>query len=322
VPLAANAALQGRFSHRLLAAVDAGLAVRPEARPQSMAQFRLSLDLPNVDEATTAQTTKAVSARSSGPSAPVSKAPNKSPSHPQQAKKPPLAFISAGVASLAIAAAGAWWWSNNAAPKPVAVNPQSVQPTTQAPVATVGTSKPPPAPAPIVAKPFSASQSLNDLQQTAKGGFDVTAKAGQPEVRIGKDKLEFQIQSNKSGFAYVYLLNTVGEMYLLFPNALDKRNRIESGATLTLPKASWAMNADGPAGTDEFVVLVSEHERDLKTSGIQHEGVFGQFSLKILQALEAARGTGPSPLLGQPICPGGTPCADNYGAASFKIVEK
>ncbi len=322
VPLAANAALQSRFSHRLLAAVDAGLAVRPEARPQSMAQFRLSLDLPPVDEATTAQTTKAVSARSSGPSAPTSKAPDKSPSYSQQTKKPHLAFIAAGVASLAIAAAGAWWWSNNAAPKPLAVNPQSVQPSMQGLAAPPGTNNPPPVPAPIVAKPFSASQSLNDLQQTAKGGFDVTAKAGQPEVRIGKDKLEFQIQSNKSGFAYVYLLNTVGEMYLLFPNALDKRNRIESGATLTLPKASWAMNADGPAGTDEFVVLVSEHERDLKTSGIQHEGVFGQFSLKILQALEAARGAGPSPLLGQPICPGGTPCTDNYGAASFKIVEK
>ncbi len=323
VPLADNTALQARFSQRLLAAVDAGLAVRPEARPQSMAQFRLALDLPDVQEATTAQNTKATSARSSGPSASASKASDKSPSTTQQAKKPPLALIAAGAASLAIAAAGAWWWSSNATPKPSAVNASSAQPSSQAPLvsATAKPSTPPPT-APVAAPPFSASQSLSNLQQTAKGGFEVSAKPGKPEVRISKDKLEFQIHSNKPGFAYVYLLNTVGELYLLFPNALDKRNRIESGATLSLPKASWAMNADGPAGTDEFVVLVSEHERDLKTSGIQYEGVFGQFSLKILEALEAARGTGPSPLLGQPICPGGTPCADNYGAASFKIVEK
>jgi serine/threonine protein kinase len=324
VPLAGNTALHARFSDRVLAAVDAGLAVRPEARPQSMAQFRMSLDLPGVDEATTAQTTKAMSARSSAASPSAAKASDKPASSAQQVKKPPVALIAAGVASLAIAASGAWWWSSSATSKPLAVNATGAQPTVQAATPVDGATQPPPASAPtaVAAPPFSASQSLGNLQQTAKGGFEVSAKAGKPEVRISKDKLEFQVQSNKPGFAYVYLLNTVGELYLLFPNALDKRNRIESGATLSLPKASWAMNADGPAGTDEFVVLVSEYERDLKTSGIQYEGVFGQFSLKILQALEAARGTGPSPLLGQPNCPGGTPCADNYGTASFKIVEK
>jgi hypothetical protein len=153
-------------------------------------------------------------------------------------------------------------------------------------------------------------------------GFDVVAKPSKAEVRIGKDKLEFQVQSTKPGFVYVYLLSSGGEMYLLFPNAIDKRNRIEAGATLSLPKASWAMDAGGPAGTDEFVVLVSERERDLKLSGIQYEGVFGQFSTKILAALEAARGSGPSPLLGTPICEGASPCADHFGAMGFKITEK
>jgi serine/threonine protein kinase len=322
VPLAGNTTLHDRFSDRLLAAVDTGLAVRPEARPQSMSQFRMSLGLPDVDEATTAHTTKAMSTRSSGATATAAKAADKPYSSAQPGKKPPLAWIAAGAAGLVIAAAGAWWWSNNSAPKPAAAGPTAAQSAGQPPVAAGGTAKPPPAPTVVAPQPFSASQSLSNLLQTAKGGFEVSAKPGKPEVRISKDKLEFQVQSNKPGFTYVYLLNTVGELYLLFPNALDKRNRVESGATLSLPKASWAMNADGPAGTDEFVVLVSEHERDLKTSGIQYEGVFGQFSLKILEALEAARGTGPSPLLGQPICPGGAPCVDNYGAASFKIVEK
>lgn len=329
VPLAGNPALHPRFSDRLLAVVDAGLAVRPEARPQSMAQFRAALGLPGVDEATTAQTTKAMSARPPIHSAPSSASTAKPSDQPlsstQQTKKPPLTLIAAGAASLIVAAAGAWWWSSNATPKPSGVNSTGAQPADQVVATSAGTAKPPPAPAApvaVAAQPFSASHSLANLQQTAKGGFEVSAKPGKSEVRISKDKLEFQIQSNKAGFAYVYLLNTVGELYLLFPNALDKRHRIESGATLTLPKTSWAMNADGPAGTDEFVVLVSEYERDLKTSGIQYEGVFGQFSLKILEALEAARGTGPSPLLGTPICPGGSPCADNYGVSSFKIVEK
>ena len=333
VPLAGNTTLHERFSDRVLAAVDAGLAVRPEARPQSMMEFRTALDLPGLEEATTAQTTKALSARPSAFAGSAPRSADKSPAGAQAGKKPSAAVMAAGAASLVIVAGTAWWWSHTGATKPAATNPTATPTATSTapPVATApdgsakpaGNSTPAPIPAPAAAaQPFSASNALSQLQSTAKGGLEVSAKPGKPEVRIGKDKLEFQIQSNQAGFAYVYLLNTVGELYLLFPNALDKRNRIETGATLSLPKTSWAMNADGPAGTDEFVVLVSEHERDLKTTGIQYDGVFGQFSLKILQALEAARGSGPSPLLGLPVCPGGAPCADNYGAASFKITEK
>lgn len=52
----------------------------------------------------------------------------------------------------------------------------------------------------------------------------------------------------------------------------------------------------GPPETDEFVVLITEHERDLEASGMQYEGVFGQFPIKILEAPEPARRNGPPPL--------------------------
>lgn len=52
----------------------------------------------------------------------------------------------------------------------------------------------------------------------------------------------------------------------------------------------------GPPGTDEFLVLVTEHERDLEASGMQYEGVFVQFPIKILEAPEPARCNGPPPL--------------------------
>jgi serine/threonine protein kinase len=45
VPLATNEALLQRYSARLLSAIDAGLAVRPESRPQSMAALREALGL-------------------------------------------------------------------------------------------------------------------------------------------------------------------------------------------------------------------------------------------------------------------------------------
>ncbi|MBB3180783.1 serine/threonine-protein kinase [Variovorax sp. Sphag1AA] len=45
MPLARNEALRQRYSERLLSAIDAGLGVRPDARPQSMAAFREALGL-------------------------------------------------------------------------------------------------------------------------------------------------------------------------------------------------------------------------------------------------------------------------------------
>ncbi|RIX72368.1 DUF4384 domain-containing protein, partial [Acidovorax cavernicola] len=179
---------------------------------------------------------------------------------------------------------------------------------------------PPPPPHP---KPRTPVESLQSLAAGAAPGFDVTAAPKKGEVAIGKDKLAFEVRSKRDGFVYVFLLSSGGEMFLLFPNLLDKYNKITANAALALPRASWPMDAGGPAGTNQFAVLVSEHERDFSASGVQNEGVFPQFPLPVLSALEATRGTGPSPLLGKPVCPGGAAsCNDVYGVANFKIVEK
>ena len=69
-------------------------------------------------------------------------------------------------------------------------------------------------------------------------------------------------------------------------------------------------------------MLVSEHERDFSQAGIQNDGVFPRFALPALAALEAARGTGPAPLLGRAVCPQNAPCKDVYGVGRFSIVEK
>ncbi len=322
-PLAGNAALLEHYSPHVLAAIDAGLGVRPETRPQSMADLRVALGLPLLEDmATQAQPTKAMSTKAGGSARAERAKPSPAAGQGAQAKKKPVALIAACVSgALVLTAAGVWWSQSTPSNASAGKTAGLVSPVAVAASAVVQAA---PVAAPLTApsQVLSPSQSLNEILRGVQPGFDVVAKPSKAEVRIGKDKLEFQVQSTKPGFVYVYLLSSGGEMYLLFPNAIDKRNRIEAGATLSLPKASWAMDAGGPAGTDEFVVLVSERERDLKLSGIQYEGVFGQFSTKILAALEAARGSGPSPLLGAPICEGASPCADHFGATSFKITEK
>jgi len=334
VPLAGNEILRQRYSLRLLQAIDAGLGVRPEQRPQSMAELRAALDLEvGHSMAPTPRTVPPSGARSNNNNSNANaatvigsgkKAPAPAPS-PRGGQGKTVAAL-ASVAVAAALAGGGWWWYQGRAGGDVAGGKGSdtgiaTAPPQQPDTKVVQTPPPPPPPPPPPA-PRTPLESLQSLAAGAAPGFDVTATAKKPEVAIGKDKLAFEVRSKREGFVYVFLLSSGGEMFLLFPNLLDKYNKINANSALSLPRASWPMDAGGPAGTNQFAVLVSEHERDFSASGVRNDGVFPQFPLPVLAALEATRGAGPSPLLGKPACAPNAPCNDVYGVANFKIVEK
>jgi len=351
VPLAGNEILRKRYSPRLLEAIDAGLGVRPEQRPQSMAELRAALDLEVGHSIAPVPRTQPPSSSSGGRTSMGSNADAATVIAGKSgggAKAPAAAPAPAGnkggkgnagsgsgggktaialacVALLAVAAGGGWWWfqgRGGANDKPVVTSTPAPPPDTKvAEAPSPPPPPPPPAPAPPPA-PRTPAESLQSLATGATPGFDVTATPKKAEVAIGKDRLAFEVRSKREGFVYVFLLSSGGEMFLLFPNLLDKYNKITAGGTLSLPRASWPMDAGGPAGTDQFAVLVSEHERDFSAAGVQNDGVFPVFPLPVLAALEATRGTGPSPLLGKPVCAPNTPCNDVYGVGNFKIVEK
>ncbi|MGJ7568753.1 protein kinase domain-containing protein [Variovorax sp. GB1R11] len=350
VPLASNEILRQRYSLRLLEAIDAGLGVRPEQRPQSMAELREALDLDtghsiaptprtqpprraaettNADAATVIASGNKATSKAGGKT--PSPAPASAGSNSNAGKGNKTVAALASVAVLAAAAGGGWWWlqgragsgaEGNGGKPPVAVTQQQPPQQQQQPDTQVAQAPAPPPPPPPPPAPRTPTESLQSLSAGAAAGFDVTAAPKKPEVTIGKDRLAFEVRSKREGFVYVFLLSSGGEMFLLFPNLLDKYNKITAGGALSLPRASWPMDAGGPAGTDQFAVLVSEHERDFTAAGVQNDGVFPVFPLPVLAALEATRGTGPSPLLGKPVCGPGAPCNDVYGVANFKIVEK
>ncbi len=322
VPLADDPELRARFQPRILQAIDAGLGVRPESRPQSMEAFRQTLGLGSLD-LTVAKPSSHTALKQKAPTASSTGKASDTNGAVKSASKSYLKWATVAVPLVLTVAAGLWWTQNTTPATTVvtAKDPTGTQPA--APSATSAPAAALPAVSPVLPpQVFDPSRSLKDMVSGANADFAVTAKPLKSEVLIGKDRLEFQVQSSKAGYVYVYYLSSSSEMYLLFPNALDKRNKIEAGATLSLPRPSWIMEAGGPAGTDEFVVLVSERERDLKATGIQYDGVFGQFSTKILAALEVGRTAGQPLLAGVPICEGAAPCKDLYGANSFKITEK
>jgi len=336
VPLAGNEILRQRYSLRLLQAIDAGLGVRPEARPQSMAEFRAALDLEVGHSIAPTPRTTPPGARNTHGEADLpttigrGKAPAPAPAAGAGAgagaggKSGKAVAAIASVAVLAAVAGGGWWWfqGRGAGAGVAGEGGQQVAVATPPPPPEPRVTQAPPPPPPPPPAPRTPLDSLQSLAAGAAPGFDVTATPKKSEVAIGKDKLAFEVRSKREGFVYVFLLSSGGEMFLLFPNLLDKYNKITANSPLSLPRASWPMDAGGPAGTNQFAVLVSQHERDFSASGMQNDGVFPQFPLPVLAALEASRGTGPSPLLGKPSCAPGAPCNDVYGVANFKIVEK
>lgn len=329
VPLAGNDLLRQRYSQKLLETIDHGLAVRPEQRPQSMLELRAELGL---EETTTIAPLRAAGPRTV-PGAGGARATSHAPGAATRPAAVPagtapagrgktLAGAGVGVLGAALLAGGVWWWMQGRTPADA-----PAPAVAQAPVAApIDATPPPPAPPPPAPPPpvrRTALQSLQALGETATPGFSVQATPAKAEVEVGKDKLAFELRSSREGFVYVYLLASGGEMFMLFPNLLDKYNKVNANQTLSLPRASWPMNAGGPPGTNHFAVVVSQHERDFSEAGMQTDGVFPQFPLPVLSALEAAHaGKGPTPLLGKPQCPQAGGCTDVFGVADFKIVER
>lgn len=309
VALASNEILSKRYSHRLLATIDQALSVRPEHRPQSMAALREALGLPPISSVVTAPVVNSVPTPGARAAA----------AHPTQATSRRALLLSAGLAIMLVVAGVGWWLSRPASQAAVSASTPVAPSTTEAkPTASAGN---PVAPTPP--RPFEVGRALQELVASGAGPMGVTAAPGMERVKIDKDRLEFSVKSERAGYVYVLMLSSAGDLLQLFPNQLDKRNQIRAQETLSLPRASWAMKAGGPAGTNHFLVMVSERERDFAASGIQVDGVFGQFSLPVLAALEAGRASGaPSPLLGKNLCEANAACPDVFGVAGFKIVEE
>ncbi len=320
-PLLQDPMLAPRFSAALLGAIDAGLAVRPEARPQSMEAFRALLGLHNVS--TGSEATLLVAAGAAVPRAPSVRTA-------EPATKPRSAvFWASGLMLVLLTATGLWWvWAGYGSVPTISERTVEAPAQSTAGGTAGATATDSPALVEVVTPPPSLPERspLESLQALALGAapdFQVLAKPHKPAVTIGKDRLGFEINSKRSGFAYVFLLDSQGDLYMLFPNALDKRNQVTANQPFELPRASWPMEAGGPAGVDHFAVVVSTLERDFSQSGFLARGVFAQFPASVLAALERARGAGPTPLLGKAICPNdSSQCADVYGVAHFEIIEK
>jgi len=157
-----------------------------------------------------------------------------------------------------------------AAEKPAAQQVALVAPSTNSTAApvqqTVATSE---------IKTLSGEEALKQMydQRNAKRKVRVTLTKDQ--LVIGKDALEFSVQSDRAGYVYAALAGSDGKaLYMLFPNDLDQNNRIEAGQTLKLPQGKWRIKSSGPVGTNHLLVMVADAPRDLQALSAKKEGPF------------------------------------------------
>ena len=185
---------------------------------------------------------------------------------------------------------------------------------------------PAPAPIPVALTNAQAMQQLFD-QRDAKRQVRVTP--GQKKLRIGKDRLEFSVSADRTGYVYVALAGSDNKSaYVVFPNALDTDNRIQAGVPLKLPRPNWRVSAGGPVGTNTLLVLVTDSPRDLTQLQASKVGPFlmslndtaGRASMGSLMNSPATsdvqKCTTPTAASHRP-----ANCSDAYGAALLSIEE-
>ncbi|HEX5389528.1 MAG TPA: caspase family protein [Burkholderiaceae bacterium] len=140
--------------------------------------------------------------------------------------------------------------------------PVPVKPT---PVPVAGTTTPLVAPDPPVVAPALASlATLEDIASQRNPRRKLQVVPSRKQLRIGQDALGLSVTSSHDGYLYMVLLGSdQRSFYLLFPNGLDANNLIRANTRLDLPRPEWAVKAQGPAGTNRLLVLVTDTPRDL-----------------------------------------------------------
>jgi serine/threonine protein kinase len=348
----------GRYSPMFLEAIDAGLAVRPDTRPQSMLALRELFAatshgemsfmplVPPAPPPPAPRSTASVppSAARIEPVMAADAASDKTVIAPRESRResaparPPqprsqatggpqrIAFAALAVVLLA---GGSWWWLSAKSGKagvPVAV----VTPPPALPVPPP-TAAPEPAPPPVAAPAppppaeFTVLAALQDIVARSDPQLAVAASADKSTLVIGKDLLKFRVKASEGGYLYVFHGGTdKGHFNLLFPNQLDKNNRIDSGRDVLLPRRSWEITASGPPGTNHIVALVSRSQRNLSEAGLLASAeAIPEFDLATARQRWAQRPGGApdaSPFIGKAVC-ATPPCDEAYGATMIEINE-
>lgn len=174
-----------------------------------------------------------------------------------------------------------------------------------------------------------ALATLRDILANRDHAHAVRFVPDRTRFRIGQDQLDFSVRSDRAGYVYLLMVGSDGKTFdVLFPNRLDRDNRIGAGETMRLPRANWALVSQGPVGVNHLLAIVSDAPRDFGKSGSIEAGPFSAVPATL-------RGTRDIQLValtpqdaGKPECVNPTlsrsdegACSGAYGAALITLEE-
>ena len=353
-PLAVLAA--GRYSASFLAVIDQCLQVKGEARPQSIAEMRQLLGIASVAPPAGATVSgvepRSEMPRSSGETPPTASvgvtassvatailthdplpetvlAPSARPVPEPERERvtPPAAgksrgpLVAASLVGLAVLGAAAFMLSPKTTPP---AEPASAPPREPAPVAAPAPSPavvPAAAPTPVPASPppISLEGAVAAAVTASDPRFGLSVDKIHSPLAIGRDALSFVLHSDRSGFVYVLLWDkATARLSQIFPNELDRSNRINAGEPMVFPRPKWAYEADQPQGPWEVVTLVADSPRNFST--LKFEPSTQGAPEKVIEAAlaGAAKDQGIS---GEAVCSKGQTCSTAFAAARFAVEE-
>jgi serine/threonine protein kinase len=188
----------------------------------------------------------------------------------------------------------------------------------------------PPVSAPIL-KQYQPLRLLDEIFAARNTDHAVNVKASRSAVVTGQDEPPFFITTKTSRAGYIYLFEVPtnrNDLFLIFPNERDNRNRIAPDASFVIPRADrpWEITFFGPKGTNQFLVLVSDEPRDFSKTGWRPrppDGIDREFPHDAAAKIYQVKDSHLTAFLGTPQCEltGTTPCSKSYGAVNFTIEE-
>ncbi|HEY4958231.1 MAG TPA: DUF4384 domain-containing protein, partial [Caldimonas sp.] len=170
--------------------------------------------------------------------------------------------------------------------------------------------------------PFTLVAALEDIVRHGDPLISVNTLADKERIAINVDRMQFRVKSSESGYLYVLFAGTdKAHLQLLFPNGLDKNNRISADTTVTLPRKGWQITAGGPPGTNHIVTMVSREPRDFAAAGLNAGETIPEFDLAQAERAWATTPSTRPALAGAPRCASGAACDAAYGATLIRIEE-
>ena len=317
----------GRYSERFLRVVDRCLAVPREQRPQSVQELRSLLGIGNASRASASPASAPAAVRDAEPGV-----PGRASARQFRGVRWPV------VAAALVAVAVGWFAFDAFVHLPSADREATVQsaPTggdsaggvpaapLREPAAAEGptaATSSPSLPAAQLAPVPDPTAVLRALYEIRDRDWAVSVHVDRTPVRIGRDRPSFRVTSAAAGYVYVYRLGTdSGDLAMLFPNAIDRANRIGKNGTLALPRKGWRLVADGPPGTNYLLVLASASPRDFASAGIRNGDPFDDFPLQRIAEIARAGDGNLGFVAGTATC-ASEPCDRRFGAALATIEQ-